>query len=78
MIPCGKAFQIKTWRQVILVNLALAAVALPVRLDPWSAPGEVALLDLVREPIPWVSLLQALGILSRPLGQVDRPVLHQI
>ena len=38
----------KTWRQVILVNLALTAVGLGVWLDPWPAPGEVALLDLVR------------------------------
>ena len=47
VIPCGKAFRMKTWRQVILVNLALAAVGLRVWLDPWPAFGEVPLLDLV-------------------------------
>ena len=44
--PCGKA-EMKTWNQVILVNLALTAVGLRVWLDPWPALGEVALLDLV-------------------------------
>ena len=29
------------------------------------------------QPIPWASLLQGLQILSRPLGQVTRPVVHQ-
>ena len=37
----------KTWGQVILVNLALTAVGLRVWLDPWPALGEVPLLDLV-------------------------------
>ena len=37
----------KTWSQVILVNLALTAVGLRVGLDPWPALGEVPLLDLV-------------------------------
>ena len=50
--PCGKAFRMKTWRQIILVNLALTTVGLRVWLDPWPAPGEVALLDLVRETEP--------------------------
>ena len=45
-IPCGKA-EMKTWSQVILVNLALTAVGLRVWLDPWPALGEVPLLDLV-------------------------------
>ena len=31
----------KTWSQVILVNLALTAVGLRVWLDPWPALGEV-------------------------------------
>ena len=42
----------KTWSQVILVNLALTAVGLRVWLDPWPAVGEVALLDLVRATDP--------------------------
>ena len=53
----------KTWNQVILVNLALTAVGLRVWLDPWSAPGETALPDLVGA--------------TDPLGQVTRPVVHQ-
>jgi len=44
----------KTWRQVILVNLALAAVGLRVWLDPWPAPGEVALLDLIHATDPFM------------------------
>ena len=42
----------KTWSQVILVNLALTAVGLRLWLDPWPAVGEVALLDLVRATDP--------------------------
>ena len=42
----------KTWNQVILVNLALTAVGLRVWIDPWPAPGEVTLLDLVRATDP--------------------------
>ena len=42
----------KTWSQVILVNLALTAVGLRAWLDPWPAAGEVALLDLVRATDP--------------------------
>ena len=37
----------KTWRQVILVNLALTAVGLRVWLDPWPALGDVPLHDLI-------------------------------
>ena len=44
----------KTWSQVILVNLALTAVGLRVWLDPWPAAGEVALLDLVRATDPFM------------------------
>jgi len=44
----------KTWRQVILVNLALTAVGLRVWLDPWPAPGEVALLDLIHATDPFM------------------------
>ena len=50
--PCGKA-EVKTWSQVILVNLALAAVGLRAWLDPWPARGEVPLLDLVAATDPW-------------------------
>ena len=60
--PCGKA-EMKTWWQVILVNLALTAVGLRVWFDPWPALGEVALFDLVRA--------------AHPLVQVTRPVVHQ-
>ena len=42
----------KTWNRAILINLALTAVGLRVWLDPWPAPGEVALLDLVRTTDP--------------------------
>ena len=43
---------LKTWNQVILVNLALAAVGLRTWFTPWPAPGDDALLDLVRETDP--------------------------
>ena len=56
--PCRKA-EMETWSQVILVNLALAAVALRVWLDPWPAPGECALLDLVRATDPVMHALSA-------------------
>ena len=44
----------KTWRQVILVNLALAAVGLRLWLDPWPATGEIALLDLIHATDPYM------------------------
>ena len=44
----------KTWNHVILVNLALTAVGLRAWLDPWPAPGEVALLDLVQATDPFM------------------------
>ena len=47
-----EGFRMKTWRQVILVNLALTAVGLRTWLDPWTAPEEVALLDLIHATDP--------------------------
>ena len=49
----------KTGSQVILVNLALPALGLRVWLDPWPAPGEFALLDLVRATDPVMHALSA-------------------
>ena len=49
----------KTWRQVILVSLALTAAGLQAWLSPWLAPGEVALLDLVRATDPVMHALFA-------------------
>ncbi len=37
----------KTWGQVILVNLALTVVGFRVWLDPWFSLGDVSLPDLV-------------------------------
>ena len=47
--PRGKA-QMKTWTQVVMLSLALPA-GLRTWLSSWPAPGEVALLDLVRETV---------------------------
>ena len=49
----------RTWRQVTLVNLALTAAGLQAWLSPWLAPGEVALLGLVRETDPFMHTLFA-------------------
>ena len=35
----------KSWNQVILLNLALTAVGLRGWLAPWPPPGKVALLE---------------------------------
>ena len=59
VIPCGKAFHMKTWPHLILGNLAFTAVGLRVWLDPWPAPGECALLDLVRATDPVMHALSA-------------------
>ena len=45
---------LKTWTRVALLNLALTAAGLRARLSPWPAPGEVALLDLVRATDPFM------------------------
>ena len=68
--PCGKA-EMKTWNQVILVNLALTAVGLWVWLDPWPAPGETALPDLV-------GATDSLGQVTRPVVHQDTPALEQV
>ncbi len=47
----------KTWGQVIAVNLALTAVGVQVRLPPWPARGEVALPDLVGATDPFMHTL---------------------
>ena len=56
----------KTWSQVILVNLALTAVGLRVWLDPWPAVGEVALLDLVRATDPVMYAVFAAVYIATP------------
>ena len=49
--------------------------------EPGSHPGlpraRVPSLDWCGQPVPWGSLFQGFGILSRPFGQVDSPVAHQ-
>ena len=42
----------KTWSQVIPVNLALTAVGLRVWLAPWPSLGKVPLLDLIHATDP--------------------------
>ena len=63
--PCGKV-EMKTWSQVVLVNLALTAVGLRVWLDPWPAFGEVALLDLVHATDPLMYAVFAAVYISTP------------
>ena len=61
----------KTWSQVILVNLALTAVGLRVWLDPWPALGEVALLDLVHATDPFMYAVFAAVYIATPrLGRL--------
>ena len=50
---------LKTSTQVVLINLALTAAGLRAWLSPWPAPGEVALLDLVRATDPFMYALFA-------------------
>ena len=57
---------LKTWNQVILMNLALTAVGLRVWFTPWPAPGEDALLDLVRETDPLMYATCAAVYLAAP------------
>ena len=56
----------KTWSQVILINLALAAVGLRVWLDPWPALGEVALLDLIHATDPFMYAIFAAVYIATP------------
>ena len=56
----------KTWSQVILVNLALTAVGLRVWLDPWPALGEVPLLDLVHATDPLMYAIFAAVYIATP------------
>ena len=56
----------KTWSQVILVNLALTAVGLRLWLDPWPASGEVALLDLVHATDPFMYAIIAAVHIATP------------
>ncbi len=61
----------KTWRQLILVNLALAAVGLRVWLDPLPAPGEVALLDLIHATDPLMyAIIAAVHIVTPGLAVI--------
>ena len=61
----------KTWNQVILINLALTAVGLRVWLDPWPAPGEVALLDLIHATDPLMySVFAAVHIVTPGLAVI--------
>lgn len=55
-----------TRSQVILVNLAPAADGLRMWLDPWPAPGEVALLDLVHATDPLMYAVFAGVHIARP------------
>ena len=65
VIPGGKA-DMKTWSEVILVNLALAAVGLRVWLDPWPALGGVPLLDLVHATDPLMYAISAAVYIATP------------
>ncbi len=56
----------KTWTHVVLVNLALTAVGLRLWLDPWPAPGEVALIDLIRATDPLMHAVFAGAYLATP------------
>ena len=57
---------LKTWTPVVLLNLALTAVGLRVWLSPWPAPGEVALLDLIRATDPFMHALFAGVYIAAP------------
>ena len=56
----------KTWNQVVLINLALTAVGLRVWLDPWPALGEVPLLDLVHATDPLMYAIFAAVYIATP------------
>ena len=64
--PCGKAEMLKTWSQVVLLNLALTAAGLRAWLSPWPALGEAALLDLVRATDPFMYALFAGVYIAAP------------
>ena len=57
---------LKTWTPVVLLNLALTAVGLRAWLSPWPAPGEVALLDLIRATDPFMYSLFAGVYIAAP------------
>ena len=76
--PFGKA-AMKTWSQVIPVNLALTAVGLRVWLAPWPSLGEVPLPDLIHATDPLgLSTLRPPGPppVSGPGNAASRPSEH--